>query len=188
MDPFIGQIVLFGGNFAPRGWALCQGQLLPIAQYTALFSIIGTIYGGDGRTTFALPDLRGRTALSSGNGPGLSNYALGRRSGEESHTLTTLEMPSHDHQIQTTMKVSSANSTQSAATSGSSIATPGSPGGRGFDASLGFNQATPDISLNSASTSVTVSNNGGNQPHNNMQPYLVTNYIIALEGVFPSRN
>ena len=156
MDPFLGQIVLFGGNFAPRGWALCEGQLLPISQYSALFSILGTIYGGDGRTTFALPDLRGRAAISSGRGPGLSDRRLGSRSGQEVHTLTTLEMPSHNHLTQNSMKVSSQDSTKATATTNSSIATPGSPGGRGFDSTMGFNDATPDISLNAASNSVTV--------------------------------
>ncbi|PKH52788.1 phage tail protein [Tenacibaculum sp. Bg11-29] len=188
MDPFLGQIVLFGGNFAPRGWALCEGQLLPISQYSALFSILGTIYGGDGRTTFALPDLRGRAAISSGRGPGLSDRRLGSRSGQETHTLTIPEMPSHNHSAQGTVKVSSADSTKTAATADSSIATPGAQVGRGFTATMGFNDATPDISLNAPSNSVTVNNNGGNLAHNNMQPYLTTNYIIALQGVFPSRN
>jgi microcystin-dependent protein len=188
MDPFIGQIVLFGGNFAPRSWALCQGQLLAISQNTALFSILGTTYGGDGRTTFGLPDLRGRTAIGTGNGPGLSTRNLGSKGGQETHTLNTLEMPTHNHAAQGAVNVSSANSTKTAATANSSIATPGLPGGRGFDATMGFNDATPDISLNAASNSVTVGNNGSNQAHNNMQPYTTMNYIIALQGVYPSRN
>ena len=98
MEPFIGQLMLFGGNFAPRGWAMCDGQLLPIAQYSALFSILGTTYGGDGRTTFALPDLRGRVPMGFGHGPGLSAHGLGSKGGEENVTLTTSQIPSHSHQ------------------------------------------------------------------------------------------
>lgn len=187
-DPLLGSISMFAGNFAPRGWALCNGQLLPISQNTALFSILGTTYGGDGRTTFALPDLRGRVPVSSGRGPGLSERSLGSRSGQEYHTLNILEMPTHNHIAQGAVKVSSANSTKATATENSSISTPGLPGGRGFDATMGFNDATPDISLNAASNNVSILNNGSNQPHNNMQPYLTINYVIALQGVFPSRN
>ena len=98
MEPFIGQIVQFGGNFAPRGWALCDGQLLAISQNAALFSILGTTYGGDGRTTFGLPELRGRLALHPGNGPGLSNYQLGQRSGQEDVSLNVNQIPAHSHQ------------------------------------------------------------------------------------------
>lgn len=184
MDPFIAQIVMFGGNFAPRGWAFCDGQLLAISQNTALFSILGTTYGGDGRTTFALPDLRGRAPIHPGTGPGLSTQSLGERGGTETNTLNVTQMPSHNHAND--LKVSSANSTQQAATGGSSIATPGAPGGRGFDATYGFNQTTPDVSLNGGS--LTIGNTGGSAPVNNMQPYLAINYIIALVGIFPSRN
>ncbi|MEM8909888.1 MAG: tail fiber protein, partial [Bacteroidota bacterium] len=97
MEPFIGQIMMFGGNFAPRGWALCNGQLMPISQNQALFSLLGTTYGGDGRTTFALPDLRGRAAMHAGHGPGLTDRRLGQRSGTETNTMNTLQMPSHSH-------------------------------------------------------------------------------------------
>jgi microcystin-dependent protein len=186
MDPLLGQITLFAGNFAPRDWAFCDGQLLAISQNTALFSILGTTYGGDGRTTFALPDLRGRAPIhsGSGSGPGLSPRQLGSRSGTEINTLNVTQMPSHNHTSD--LKVSSGNAAQQAATGGSSIATPGAPGGRGFDATYGFNQTTPDTSLNGAS--VTTGNTGGSSPVNNMQPYLAINYIIALVGIFPSRN
>ncbi|MEP2936888.1 MAG: tail fiber protein [Gilvibacter sp.] len=184
MDPFIGEIIMFGGNFAPRGWALCNGQLLPISQNTALFSILGTTYGGDGRTTFGLPDLRGRVPVSSGHGPGLSNYSLGEKGGTETNTLTQNQLPSHSHTG--VLKVSSANATQGAATQGSSIAAPGTLSGRTFTPSEGFNAAAPDITMNGASVSTNPT--GGGQSVNNIQPFQVVNYIIALQGVFPSRS
>lgn len=184
MDPFLGQIVMFGGNFAPRGWALCEGQLLAISQNTALFSILGTTYGGDGRTTFALPDLRGRSPISAGRGPGLNDIRLGERGGAEMKTLNVTELPNHTHT--NSLKVSSANASQSDPTPGSSIAKPGATKGRTFEATDGFNAATPDVTLNG--NSVTTGNTGGNQPFNIRNPYLGVNYIIALQGVFPSRN
>lgn len=180
MDEFIGIIKIFGGNFAPQGWALCNGQLLSIAQNTALFSILGTTYGGDGRTTFGLPDLRGRAPIGMGQGPGLPAIQQGELSGEANHTLIATEMPMHNH----TESVSSTDATLSAATSGASIATPGALSGRSFTPTLGFNTSTPNTALNPASISVA----GGSQPHNNMQPYLGVNYIICLQGVFPSRS
>jgi microcystin-dependent protein len=177
MDPFLGQIIMFGGNFAPRGWAFCSGQLLPINSNQALFSILGTTYGGDGRTTFGLPDLRGRVPMQEGTGPGLSNHRLGAKGGAETSQLTTANLPPIP------LKVSSANATQSVATAGSSIATPGSLSGRTFTATEGFNTSTPDVALNGASVQ------GGNStPVNNMQPYQVVNFIIALQGTFPSRS
>lgn len=180
MDEYIGIIKIFGGNFAPRGWALCDGSLLSIAQNTALFSILGTTYGGNGQTTFALPDLRGRTAVGMGTGPGLSPVVQGQLAGEQNHTLITSEMPMHNH----SSAVNSGNASQAAATAGASIATPGALSGRTFTPTLGFNTSTPDTALNPASVGIA----GGNQPHNNMQPYLGVNYIICLEGIFPSRN
>ena len=141
MNPFIGQIIMFGGTFAPRGWALCDGTLLAIAQNQALFSILGTTYGGDGRTTFGLPDLRGRVSMHPGTGPGLSNRRLGEKGGTETNTLTSAQMPS------VPVKVSSGNATQTTATAGASIATPGTTSGRTFTATEGFNTSTPDITL-----------------------------------------
>jgi len=176
MDPFLGEIIMFGGNFAPRGWALCDGQLLPISQYSALFSILGTTYGGDGRTTFALPDLRGRVSMHPGHGPGLSNRRLGEKGGSETNTLTSSQMPS------VPIKVSSGNATQTAATAGSSIATPGTTSGRTFTATEGFNALTPDITLNNGTAG------GSSAAVNNIQPYECVNYIIALQGTFPSRS
>ena len=179
MDEFIGIIKIFGGNFAPVGWALCQGQLLPIQQNTALFSILGTTYGGDGRTTFGLPNLCGRTAVGMGTGAGIT-VTQGELAGEANHTLLTTEIPAHTH----VAYVNSADATQSVPTNGVSIATPGTNASRSFSGTLGFNTATPNITLNPTSNGVT----GGNQPHNNMQPYLGVNYIICLQGVFPSRS
>lgn len=188
MEPFIAQIMLFGGNFAPRGWAFCDGQLLAIAQNTALFSILGTTYGGDGRTTFALPDLRGRVPIGPRTGPALPTYREGQKGGEVEHILNITEMPSHNHSVQGEVRVSSANASKAVPTQGSSIATPGSGTGRSFAQTNGFNDATPDVSLNPATNNIVVGNNGGNLGHNNMQPYTAINYIIALQGIFPSRN
>ena len=167
-SPFIGLIVQFGGNFAPRGWALCNGQILPIAQNTALFSILGTTYGGNGQTTFALPDLRSRVPVHSGQGPGLSSYALGQAGGQENVTLTASQLASHTHPL-----------------SASSNPTSKNPANNYISATgaLAFG-TTDDVTMNPGS----IDPSGGNQPHNNIQPYLTINFIICLEGIFPSRN
>ena len=158
MDPFIGQIILFAGNFAPRGWALCDGQLLPIAQNQALFSILGTIYGGDGRTTFALPDLRGRAAVHAGNGPGLTPRPLGRKAGREAHT----EVPSHTHNI---------------AVGGEADRT--TPAGNHLAEAASYSAAAGAGSLGGVGST-------GQSSVDHMPPFQVVNYIIALQGVFPS--
>ncbi len=171
-EPFLGEIIMFAGNFAPRGWALCDGQLLPISSYTALFSILGTTYGGDGRTTFALPDLRGRAPIHAGVGPGLSSRSLGSRSGSETNTLDATQLPNHSHTF-----------TNSVDTAPGTAATPGA-GTMPAEASediYGEGEAV-------INTTVTTSAVGGSLPVNNMQPYLTVNYIIALQGVFPSRS
>ncbi|WP_452597749.1 phage tail protein [Pontimicrobium sp. MEBiC01747] len=173
MDPFIGEIIMFGGNFAPRGWALCNGQLLAISSNSALFSILGTTYGGDGRTTFALPDLRGRSPIHAGTGPGLSPMKLGQRGGAEYHTLNILEMPSHNHVA--AMSVSKAAADDDTPSAGVSIG-----------ASEIFVEGAADQPL--ASGSVAVGNNGGNQSFYIRNPFEVVNYIIALQGTYPSRN
>jgi len=172
MDPFLGQIQAFGFNFAPRGWALCNGQLLPIAQNTALFSLLGTTYGGDGRTTFNLPDLRGRVSLHYGSGPGLSTRPIGQKGGAESVTLNTSEIPSHSHTAN-----AAAEAADSGKPSGNALATP--------DGVMIYraNQA-PDATLHAG----TVGNTGGSQSHENMGPYLVINWCISLQGIYPSRN
>jgi microcystin-dependent protein len=174
--PFIAEIVLFAGNFAPRGWAFCQGQILSIAQNTALFSLLGTTYGGNGTTTFALPDLRGRVPVGTGQGPGLSPVNLGEVSGEPTHTLIITEMPAHNHQAQAQGNSSSGNSS--------------SPAGNTWAASTTRDNLYTNAGANSpmAANTVTVGIAGGSQPHNNMQPYVGLNYLIAIEGIYPSRN
>lgn len=180
MEPFIGQLMLVGFNFAPRGWARCDGQLLAISQNSALFSLLGTTYGGDGRSSFGLPDLRGRMPISVGQGPGLPSYSWGQRAGQYQKTLLITELPSHNH----TLAVSSADATQTAATAGASIATPGMAQGRTFVPGNGFNTATPNTVLNNA----TVGNAGGNQSFSIQNPYIAMYWVIALQGIYPSRN
>jgi microcystin-dependent protein len=167
--PFIGQIKLFGGTFAPRGYAFCNGQIMSIASNTALFSLLGTTYGGNGTTTFALPDLRGRAPIHFGQGPGLSNYGLGQMGGEETHTLTTSEMPSHNHAL--VGKTGTPDQNDPAGNTWSQAAANGYA-------------AAPDVNMNAAS----VANTGGSQPHENRPPYLAVHFIIATQGIFPSRN
>jgi microcystin-dependent protein len=163
-EPFLGEIRPYSFPFAPRGWALCNGQLLSISQNTALYSILGTTYGGDGRTTFALPDLRGRASVHVGDG-----VTLGELSGEEAHTLTMTEMPSHNHLA----KGNSDGSSSRAATANVWGQATANPYGT---------QATSTMSPSALAM------NGGGQSHSNMQPYNVVNYCIALEGIFPSRD
>ena len=170
MEPFLAEILMFGGNFAPRGWAFCDGQLLAINQYQALFSLLGTTYGGDGRTTFALPDLRGRVAMHAGNGPGLSPRSLGQKSGLETNTLNVGQLPSHNH----TFNLPAKEEGDEGAPDGAFIVGDGT-------ASFG---TTSDVTLGTATTN----NTGGNQAVNNLQPYNCVNFIIALQGTFPSRN
>jgi len=174
MTPFIGQIMLFAGNFAPRGWMFCHGQLLPISNFSALFSILGTTYGGDGKTTFALPDLRGRAALSAGRGPGLSDHPLGQKSGQETVTLTAAQMPSHSHGVLGSNEAGNAPSPEGNVWGVSGTSAP--PSGP-------YVNATPDAPMHAGA----VANAGGSQPHDNMQPFLTLNYCIAVEGIFPSR-
>jgi microcystin-dependent protein len=168
---FLGQVKLFAGNFAPQGWHDCDGSLLPISENTALFALIGTTYGGDGQTTFALPDLRGRAAIGVGQGPGLSSYVLGETGGQENVTLTVNQLPSHAHTLQAT---SALGSSASPAT----LAPSASPDGIGAYAS------TPNATMNAS----TLEGAGGGQPHENMKPFLAVRYIICVSGIFPSRN
>ena len=170
-EPYIGEIVLFAGNFAPRGWALCQGQLLSIAQNTALFSILGTTYGGNGQTTFALPDLRSRVPVGQGQGPGLSGYALGQQAGDEAVTLTVQQMPLHNHAVNASGDDTGASSKPSGKVPGPTSSNPYIPTSDGTQMNPGM-----------------IAGTGGNQPHPNIQPYTCLNYIIATQGVFPSRN
>lgn len=174
MEPFLGMIVMFGGNFAPRSWAFCDGQLLSISANTALFSILGTTYGGDGRTTFGLPDLRGRTPMHPGNGPGLTSRSLGQKGGEENHTLHLNEIPAHNHPASINVSNEDANTTE--------------PSGKVLSVSAAnvYSGNAPDSAL--AGNAMTVNNAGGNQSHNNVQPFQCVNFIIALQGIFPSRS
>lgn len=160
-NPVLGTIGMFAGNFAPRGWAFCNGQLLSINSNESLFSILGTNYGGDGRSTFGLPDLRGRVSVHAGDsiGPGLSNRPLGQRAGSETNTLSVSNLPPHSHTVQ---------GTEQAQGSG--------------NASIVTEKA------NTAQTTMTTNDAGGGQPINNMQPYLAVNFCIALEGIYPPRS
>lgn len=196
MTPYLALIILFGGNFEIRGWAFCWGQIISIAQNTALFSLLGTTYGGNGTTTFSLPDLRGRMPIGWGQGPGLSNYAIGQSGGTESVTLLLNNMPSHTHPIATnTLSV-----TPSASTAAGTSLTPDStlvpatlptvgsgPTGvpvKGYAAQDKTATLAPSI----IGGNITVGPAGGSQPAPIMNPYLALSYLIALEGVFPSRN
>jgi microcystin-dependent protein len=171
MEPLIGMIVQFAGNFAPRGWALCEGQLLPISQNTALFSILGTTYGGNGQTTFALPDLRGRVCIQPGQGPGLSNYNLGQPGGAESVTLLVNNMPAHNHSY----NAASTGEGERKAT-GAALAAPAA------------NIYTTKNPIDTAMNAQVIGMAGGSQPVEIMQPYLAVNWLIALEGIYPSRD
>lgn len=179
MDGYIGQIVMFAGNFAPRGWAFCNGQLLSIAQNTALFSILGTTYGGNGQTTFGLPDLRGRLAISPGTGPGLSPYQLGESGGIENVTLLVNEMPSHTHTANGTIQAKNGQPDES--NPGNMVPASLTNGTEGYADSS-------NTTMKSGGVNVTLNPAGGNQPHSNIQPYLCVNYIICLYGIYPSRN
>lgn len=169
MEVYIGTIQLFGFNFVPRGWAACGGQLLPISQYTALFSLLGTSYGGNGSTTFALPDLRGRVPIGQGQGPGLRNYVVGEVGGQEQVALQTPELPPHTH------AVSAAGAATSKSPSDNLPAV--STGGAAYGPTGVGTMAGGMVQLT-----------GSGLPHNNLQPYLVANWCIAIEGIFPSRD
>jgi microcystin-dependent protein len=169
-EPFLGEIRMAGFNFAPRGWALCNGQLLSIAQSTALFSLLGTTYGGDGRVTFGLPDLRGRSPMHWGQGPGLTNRVQGEISGSETVTLINTQMPMHNHLVGASGEDAGVKNP-----SGQVLATTTTPA---------YVAGPLDVTMNPQMIGLA----GGSQPHENMHPYLVVNFIIALEGIFPSRN
>jgi microcystin-dependent protein len=188
-EPFVGEIRMFAGSFAPRSWAFCDGQLLAISQNDALFSLFGTIYGGDGITTFGLPDLRGRVPVHEGTGPGLSNRRLGAKGGAERVTLTLAQAPSHTHNLQpvagssATLRFESGASDE-AAPAGNSIAV--ARGGEElFRTSAG---AGEKMHANTVSLVGGTQNAGGSQAHTNMPPFLCVNFIVALFGIYPSRS
>jgi microcystin-dependent protein len=173
-NPFLAEIRIFTGNFAPKGWALCDGQLMSISQNTALFSLLGTTYGGDGKSNFALPNLQGSAPMQAGQGPGLTLRDLGEVGGEQTVTLLNTEMPAHSHQAK-------------AGTSG------GQPGPGNNAWSSGLKTAAPLYAASTPQSNVPMSPlalslAGGSQPHNNLQPYLGLTFIIALQGVFPARS
>jgi microcystin-dependent protein len=170
-EPFVGEIRMFGGSFAPRGWALCDGQLLQVSQNDALFSLFGTIYGGDGRTTFGLPDLRGRLPVHMGSGPGLTPRPIGQKSGQENVTLNTNELPSHTHTYQASEDIGDEPLGSTKVLSESAGITL-------------YRAATPNVPMNAnAITAV-----GGSGQHTNVMPFQCVTFIIALFGIYPSRN
>ncbi|BCM17439.1 phage tail protein [Mesorhizobium sp. J8] len=173
-DPFVAEIRIFPFNFAPKGWAWCDGQLLPLSQNTALFSLLGTTYGGNGKSNFALPDLQGRSPMHPGQGPGLSLHDLGETGGTETVSLIESEMPMHNHAMRATVE----NGTQGTLTPNITLAT--SIGGQVFQKTTNANL----VAMNANALAPA----GGDQPHNNMQPYLTCYFCIALQGVFPPRN
>ncbi len=172
-NPFVAEIRIFAGNFAPKGWALCDGQLMSISQNTALFSLLGTTYGGDGKSNFALPNLQGNVPMQEGQGPGLSQRFLGETSGEQTVTLLQTEMPAHPHTAQ-------------ASSSGGVTSPTNNAWGGGLKGHQGaYSPSVPasNVQMNAFATSIA----GGNLPHNNMPPFLGLTFIIALQGVFPPR-
>ena len=167
-EPFVAEIRIFAGNFAPRGWAYCDGQVLPIAQNTALFSLIGTTYGGDGRTTTQLPNMQGKAPMHPGTGPGLTTRRLGESGGVETVTLSQAQMPQHNHQFRVNEEDAEEND----------------PGGNSIGRAGIFAANSNLVSMND----ISLPDTGNSQPHNNMQPYLSLSFIIALQGVYPSRS
>ena len=201
-SPFLGQIQAFGFNFAPRGWALCQGQLMSISQNTALFSLLGTTYGGDGTTTFALPDLRGRVAVGQGQGPGLTNVVMGEQAGATQITLTTAQMPAHTH-IATAAPHTHTSTATSTLFGEALIGTFGGPAGKLLAASAANQYILPDpqqnvafaadaitttVVIDAATVAVTNGAAGSSLPVGIQTPYLGVNMSIATQGLFPSRN
>ena len=169
-DPFVSEIRIFGFNFAPKGWAFCDGQLLPISQNTALFALLGTMFGGDGKSTFALPDLEGSVPMAQGQGQGLSDRYIGDIGGSETVTLLQSEIPAHNHLLRVS----------------ADPATERQPPGQNFAAGVGvqfYDTQNPNANLNPGALAV----QGGSLPHNNMQPYLTMGFCIAMQGVFPAR-
>jgi microcystin-dependent protein len=178
-SPFLAEITMFAFNFPPKGWAFCDGQLLPISQNTALFSLLGTNYGGDGKSTFGLPDIQGQAVLGQGQSPGTSQYFVGESTGTDTVTLLTTEMPSHNHSFTAT---STAGTTLSS--SGNQLAQAFGGGKQASYTGNYLNANAANVTMSPFCTNIA----GGSQPHNNMQPYLTLNFCIAMQGVFPPRS
>lgn len=188
MDPYLAQIIMWAGNFAPVGWMYCNGALLPISQYNALYALIGTIYGGDGVTTFGLPDLRGRTPVGAGQGLGLSPWIQGQQSGVESKTLITTNLPYHTHPVQltTTVPVSADTGTlHAAASSNNSMLAASNQRNNQFTRAAA---AGSIVALNANTPAAQTTSVGGSVPFETFQPSLAINFIICVEGIFPLRN
>ena len=168
-SPFVGEIRMFGGNFAPAGWAFCNGQLIPISENDALFNLIGTTYGGDGQATFALPNLQSRLPMHAGSGSGLTTRTLGESGGVETVTLTTSQIPAHSHVPQ--------------AVSGSGNQATPQNGVWAGAATSRYSSSAPNLAMNAS----LINNDGGSQPHDNMMPFLAINFILSLFGIFPSQ-
>jgi microcystin-dependent protein len=181
IEPYLGNVTVFAGNFAPRAWMFCQGQLLSIANYDALFALIGTTYGGDGQVTFALPDLRSRIGVHAGQGSGLSNYTLGQMAGTENTTLLSINMPLHNHSL---ISLSAKQPASTATTSGVNTPQNAYPASGATE----FSNASDGNTMGAYSSISSTPIAGSNQPFSIVQPYLAMNYIIAVEGIFPSRN
>ncbi|GAB2809472.1 phage tail protein [Ferruginibacter profundus] len=171
-DPFIGNVILFGGTFAPVGWAFCDGSLLPISENDALFNLIGTTYGGDGQVTFALPDLRGRMPIHQGQGPGLSTYVIGQVAGTEAVTLLPGQIPPHSHTV-----------LSNSGTAGTNV-----PNANFLAAQSTLSEYIAGSSVNSVMSPVAIANSTGGLPHANIMPSLAMNYIIALQGIYPQQS
>ncbi len=183
-QPYLGQIEMFGFGFAPKSWAMCNGQLLPIQQNQALFSLLGTTYGGNGTTNFALPNLQSRVPLGYGTPVGGPTYTQGETGGEESNTLLMTEMPQHNHLVSVNTSVTANANTPAAGTAlGNGTAAGTQPSGQPFTISL-YGTTTPNGTLYGPA----IANNGSNNPHSNLMPYLCVNFCISLSGIFPSRN
>lgn len=171
-EPFVGEIRMFAGTFAPRGWAFCDGQLLAVSQNDALFSLFGTTYGGDGRTTFGLPEMRGRIPLHQGQGPGLSHRRLGSKGGSEKETLSINQLPNHSHTLNANTRKDNRSEPQN------NVLSDPNPDGRAYD----------DVTQNSVAASTSIDSSGGGLSHTNLMPTLCVNFIVALFGIYPSRH
>ncbi|MBL7731465.1 MAG: phage tail protein [Chitinophagaceae bacterium] len=180
MEGTLAEIRMFAGNFAPRGWQFCNGQLLPIAQWTAVFALVGTIYGGNGQTTFGIPDFRGRIALGTGSGPGLPNVDLGEMAGVENTTLIITNLPLHNHPVTGTVSM--------VANSGTDGQTDDPNGRRLCGDNIYTNVTSEPANMAPLQTNLTTAQAGSNQPFSNRSPYIGMNYIFCVEGIFPSRN